>query len=453
LFNVAPEMFIHKPYTYSVDWWALGIVLYECTFSKHPFQGSGPIEKAIINSPILIPNQYEVTPGRFPYVESEDRNDFIRRLLVRSVHERLGCGPQGNLEIRNHSWFSQIDWHALLQKKVIPDFIPDPSQSNYDFGAALEELLYESSPLASKPVKKRKDKNPPISLKMLWADESVVSRKQNVQTKLDQELDYIDQYFEPYIKPSFPLSNSTQTLMPLIEMPPTQKEYSKSKSKSSSNSRKSLDAVKMLMEEQQAFRIGQQSLGSKKGDSPIDTFALPSFEIDESAPPIPSSFVYRENGILNVKSRDSQSGPMLYRMAPNRPQERVDSKLDPGYPRGYSPSNSLSPSVLNTPSAGGLFNSQTRTQPSKGATSKLDPGYPTVIEPSERNTSSGNVKNTTPQPLHAKDSLKLNTKPKPMEIFDNAIRDLDLSFPDKPEMTPSPKSPKKKHKLTNSKWD
>jgi hypothetical protein len=33
-FHVAPEMFISKPYKYSIDWWAVGIIMFECTYGK-----------------------------------------------------------------------------------------------------------------------------------------------------------------------------------------------------------------------------------------------------------------------------------------------------------------------------------------------------------------------------------------------------------------------------------
>jgi hypothetical protein len=407
-------MFLQKPYTYSVDWWALGIVLYECTYNKHPFHASGvSVEKAILRNPILFPNQYEVTPGRYPYVECPERTDFIRRLLVRTVHERLGCGAQGNLEIRGHAWFDSIDWHALLRKQVVPDFVPDPSQNNYDFGAALEELLYESAPLASKPVKKRKDKKePPPSLSMLWADESATSRKQNEHAKLEQELDYINQYFEPYVK----ATNSGDASMANMKMPPSQREFSRSKSKSS-RSRKSLDAVQMYMEEQQAFRTGNHLVGNKRGHSShSNSYSLTSFDVDESVPPIPDHLPFRENG-PRLNSRDTRgspsSSPMMIRMAPTtRSREANVSQSIESREKSYL---SKSKGNYEVREQRGLQNMTT-----------------TQSAPS----------NYTP--------LKVNTQLKPVDLFDYAFKELDLSFPDKPEMTPSPHSPSKKHAKNSS---
>jgi hypothetical protein len=401
-------MFMQKPYTYSVDWWAMGIVLYECTFNKHPFQGSGSsIEKAIVRNPIIFPNQYEVTPGRFPYVESQDRTDFIKRLLVRTVHERLGCGSQGNLEIKNHQWFQKMDWNMVLRKQVVPDFIPDPSQNNYDFGAALEELLYESSPLASKPVKKRKDKkDPPPSLSMLWQDDSMVSRKQTEHNKLEQELDYIEQYFEPYIKPISPVA-VVETPLASIQMPPTQREYTRSKK---STSRKSLDAGKMLLEEQQAFKTGPRAVAMKRGHSQHSkSQSISSFDIDESVPPIPNNLVYRDSFIQTKLKEPMGSNPMLTKMAPTRTMDStnrtIDSKIS-----GYS-IDQVDPSPPKK------YNQQIRQKSNDTGSSKQSPA-------------------TSP--------FKIKTQLKPVDIFDTAFKELDLSFPDRPEMTPSPKSPTKK---------
>jgi hypothetical protein len=402
-------MFLQKPYTYSVDWWALGIVLYECTYNKHPFHASGvSVEKAILRNPILFPNQYEVTPGRYPYVECPERTDFIKRLLVRTVHERLGCGAQGNLEIRSHAWFDSIDWHALLRKQVVPDFVPDPSQNNYDFGAALEELLYESAPLASKPVKKRKDKKePPPSLSMLWADESMTSRKQSEHTKLEQELEYINQYFEPYVKPA----NPTGATLASMKMPPSQREFSRSKSKSS-RSRKSLDAGQMYMEEQQAFRTGNQLVSNKRGHSShSNSYSLTSFEVDESVPPIPDHLPFRENG-SRLGSRDTRgspsSSPMMIRMAPTTRS------------RETNPIQSIE------------------------SREKSYAGKPKGMQEQKLPQSSRIITVTEPPPSDYT-PLKVNTQLKPVDLFDYAFKELDLSFPDKPEMTPSPHSPSKKH--------
>ena len=103
-------------------------------------------------------------------------------------------------DIQQHPWLEDIDWLKVINRELKPDFVPDPNQQNYDFGAALEELLYEGSPLTKNPVRKRKaNKNKP-TLASLWNEETPGQR--TTRNKLDEELDYIEEFFESYVKPS-----------------------------------------------------------------------------------------------------------------------------------------------------------------------------------------------------------------------------------------------------------
>ncbi|KAJ3270517.1 hypothetical protein HDV01_007773 [Terramyces sp. JEL0728] len=162
-----------------------------------------PVEKAIRDRNVVFPNPKDLQPEYYPIAESRFRTAFINGLLIKNVPDRLGCGPDGMNEIKEHPWMQQLDWAAVERKEIIPEFIPDPSQNNYDFGAALEELLYESSPLGSKPVKKRKQKNQiPPTLASLWEDDGQVPNTPSAKKeKTEKDLDYIELYFESYIKP------------------------------------------------------------------------------------------------------------------------------------------------------------------------------------------------------------------------------------------------------------
>ena len=61
-------------------------------------------------------------------------------------------------------------------------------------------MLYESAPLQSKPVKKKKSRFDAPSLSSLWEDEHSLSKKKAAAVKLEQELEYIEEYFLPYSK-------------------------------------------------------------------------------------------------------------------------------------------------------------------------------------------------------------------------------------------------------------
>lgn len=87
----------------------------------------------------------------------------------------------------------------------------------------MEELLYESAPLGSKPVKKRKKKAQSQNLSSLWQEEAHTQIKEmTAQEKIEQELDYIEQYFLSYRKPDFKTVDQIQLSngIDLTELPP-----------------------------------------------------------------------------------------------------------------------------------------------------------------------------------------------------------------------------------------
>jgi hypothetical protein len=61
----------------------------------------------------------------FPPEFSSEACDCIRRLLTKSETERLGTGPRGGLEIMETSFFSSIDFDALMCKEIEPPYKPD----------------------------------------------------------------------------------------------------------------------------------------------------------------------------------------------------------------------------------------------------------------------------------------------------------------------------------------
>ena len=121
-------MFLKQPYTYSVDWWAFGVVLYECTYNMHPFHmfKKVPMDVAIQRCDVRIPSEKDIPPGRFPFEYDAEQEDFISSLLQKDYKLRLGCGDGGfEREIQSHRWFKSIDWDLLYRKEIVPLFVPD----------------------------------------------------------------------------------------------------------------------------------------------------------------------------------------------------------------------------------------------------------------------------------------------------------------------------------------
>ncbi|ORX40421.1 kinase-like protein [Piromyces finnis] len=193
---MAPEVFKGKGYSYSVDWWGLGVILYECLYGKRPFKGQNNEQLTMsIISPqdIRFPTCNSLT--KYPVKVSQDCIMFLKGLLTKDPNQRLGCRPGIELdELWEHPWLIGIDWDKLERKEYVAPFIPDSDRANFDATYDLEELLLEDNPLVHKK-KKKKEKN---ESKQKSHSTSVHSKHANHKSKLETEFEYIEKHFKIY---------------------------------------------------------------------------------------------------------------------------------------------------------------------------------------------------------------------------------------------------------------
>ncbi|KAJ3099233.1 hypothetical protein HDU96_010768 [Phlyctochytrium bullatum] len=156
---MAPEIFRDQGYLWQIDWWSLGILIYELLYGKRPFRGpnNDAVTQSILTEELVFPPVNLV--HRQPVPLSPECHDFILRLLDRDPHRRLGCGPAGAEEVFAHPWFSGLDWTAVEAKSLRPVFVPDKDRPNFDATYDLEELLLEDNPLSYRPRKKKTTRN------------------------------------------------------------------------------------------------------------------------------------------------------------------------------------------------------------------------------------------------------------------------------------------------------
>ncbi|KAM9367724.1 microtubule-associated serine/threonine-protein kinase 4 [Phaethornis superciliosus] len=111
---IAPEVILRQGYGKPVDWWAMGIILYEFLVGCVPFFGDTPEELfgQVISDEIIWPEKDEAPPP--------DAQDLITLLLRQNPLERLGTG--GAYEVKQHKFFRNLDWNSLLRQKA--EFIP-----------------------------------------------------------------------------------------------------------------------------------------------------------------------------------------------------------------------------------------------------------------------------------------------------------------------------------------
>jgi len=126
---LAPEVLTESNYTRAIDWWGLGVLIYEMLVGEPPF--SGDDEEEIFDS---IVND-DVRYTRSLSVESVT---IMRRLMRKNPDKRIGHGPSDADEIKVQDWFKIFHgkWDDLLKKKIRPKFVPtirNPEDvSNFD---------------------------------------------------------------------------------------------------------------------------------------------------------------------------------------------------------------------------------------------------------------------------------------------------------------------------------
>ncbi|XP_072347088.1 microtubule-associated serine/threonine-protein kinase 1-like isoform X3 [Scyliorhinus torazame] len=111
---IAPEVIVRQGYGKPVDWWAMGIILYEFLVGCVPFFGDTPEELfgQVISDDIMWPDGDEALPA--------DAQHLISSLLQPNPLDRLGTG--GTYEVKQHGFFKDLDWTSLLRQKA--EFIP-----------------------------------------------------------------------------------------------------------------------------------------------------------------------------------------------------------------------------------------------------------------------------------------------------------------------------------------
>ncbi|XP_072102134.1 ribosomal protein S6 kinase alpha-5-like isoform X2 [Mobula birostris] len=118
----------------SVDWWSLGILMFELLTGASPFTLEG--EK---NSQGEVSRRILQAEPPLPAGVSSVCRDLMQKLLVKDPKKRLGSGPKGSLEIKRHPFFRGLNWDDLLAKKIPAPFKP-VIRSEMDVGNFAEEF-------------------------------------------------------------------------------------------------------------------------------------------------------------------------------------------------------------------------------------------------------------------------------------------------------------------------
>lgn len=116
---IAPEVVTTKPYNMSVDWWSLGVLIFEMLTGYTPFYDKTPMKtyENILHGEV-----------RYPANLNPDVLDLMQRLITKDLSRRLGNLQGGSADVKAHPWFSEVIWDKLLSKDIETPYEP-PIQS------------------------------------------------------------------------------------------------------------------------------------------------------------------------------------------------------------------------------------------------------------------------------------------------------------------------------------
>lgn len=149
---LAPELLLGNGYTKTVDWWTLGVLLYEMLTGLPPFydENTNDMYRKILQEPLTFPSTDIVPPAA---------RDLLTRLLDRDPQRRLGAN--GAAEIKSHHFFANIDWRKLLQRKYEPSFRPnvvdarDTANFDREFTSEAPQDSYVDGPVLSQTMQQQ----------------------------------------------------------------------------------------------------------------------------------------------------------------------------------------------------------------------------------------------------------------------------------------------------------
>ncbi|KAI8967776.1 kinase-like domain-containing protein [Mycotypha africana] len=156
---IAPEVIKGCGHTSAVDWWTLGILIYEMLFGTTPFKGNGRNEtfSKILHTDIHFPHQ----PAPYGGNISSNTKSLIRKLLQKDEHTRLGSRA-GAADVKQHPYFKHINF-ALL-RNMTPPITPAVQEPNgidaINFRKLQESMSLDLEADGEKMLQKLEKSNP-----------------------------------------------------------------------------------------------------------------------------------------------------------------------------------------------------------------------------------------------------------------------------------------------------
>ncbi|GMH58718.1 hypothetical protein TL16_g02671, partial [Triparma laevis f. inornata] len=112
---LAPEIVTTEGHDCAVDFWALGVLIYELSAGTAPFTAQDPMDtyEKILAGAFTCPPHF-----------SKGLKDILRKLMQNHQIKRLGNTKGGIHAIMTHKWYSGFDWEGLFHRKLKAKAIP-----------------------------------------------------------------------------------------------------------------------------------------------------------------------------------------------------------------------------------------------------------------------------------------------------------------------------------------
>ena len=124
---IAPEIITMQGHNRAVDYWSLGVLIYEMILGVPPFGTTNESEQQVYQN--ILDNNYDL-----PEEISAEAADLISRLLVNDPSRRLGMQRKGVRDLKEHAWLRDIDFIRLERKKLEPPYKPEIDDNFDSFG-------------------------------------------------------------------------------------------------------------------------------------------------------------------------------------------------------------------------------------------------------------------------------------------------------------------------------
>jgi len=113
---IAPEILLNRGHSFSVDWWALGILLFEMFSGNPPFVDDNPMKiyQKILDGKI----EWPLDPKKKEHIIPKRAREFITRLLCKNLSQRLGNLENRAVDVMKHPFFEGVNWKKVLEKSI-----------------------------------------------------------------------------------------------------------------------------------------------------------------------------------------------------------------------------------------------------------------------------------------------------------------------------------------------